>query len=336
MEQRHATSRTQAFAEVDETEMKISPTLRVEWLLVDSLRMLDSPRLGGEDSQHTQMLASLDVEVPPIIVHRATMRVIDGAHRLGAARLRGDDLIKAAMFEGTEQEAFVLGVKANVTHGLPLSTADRTRAAERIIESYPTWSDRTIAASSGLSARTVGSIRRRLELAGGIWEGSRSRIGRDGRTRPLDNTEGRLKAVSYIQRQPEASLREIAKNAGVSPSTARDVRNRLQRGEDPVPGSRRPADRDNDCLELKDEPSRLEPTLRSMLQGLKNDPSLRFTESGRGLLRWIFARAIQDNEWKEVVEAVPPHCSFVLANVARRCSQEWLEFAETIEKNAAA
>lgn len=329
-------SASQESGELDETELKISSTMRVEWLVVDSLEMLDSPRLAGEDPQHTQMLASLDAELPPIIVHRATMRVIDGAHRLGAARLRGDDLIRAAMFEGTEQEAYVLGVKANIAHGLPLSTTDRTRAAERIIETHPTWSDRVIAASSGLSARTVGNVRRRLEFAGEIGEGTRSRVGRDGRVRPLDGSEGRLKAVSYIQRQPDASLREIAKNAGVSPSTARDVRNRLQRGEDPVPGSRRTADRDDDTFGMKDDTIRLlEPTLRSILQGLKNDPSLRFTESGRNLLRWVFARTVQDDEWKDMVDAVPSHCTYVLANVARRCSQEWLEFADTLEKNAA-
>jgi ParB-like chromosome segregation protein Spo0J len=320
----------------DETGVNNSSMMRVEWLPVDSLEMLDSPRLAGEDQRHTQMLASIDAELPPIIVHRATMRVIDGAHRLGAARLRGDELIKAAMFEGTEQEAFVLGVKANIAHGLPLSTADRARAAERIIESHPTWSDRTIASSSGLSARTVGNIRRRLELSGDIGQGSRARVGRDGRVRPLDNSDGRLKAVSYIQQRPDASLREIAKNAGVSPSTARDVRNRLQRGEDPLPGPRRtPGSREDISLDRENTIRLLEPNVRTILHGLKNDPSLRVTESGRNLLRWVLARTVQDDEWKDVLDAVPSHCTYVLANVARRCSQEWLEFAETLEKNAA-
>lgn len=283
------------------------------------------------------MLASIDAKLPPIIVHRATMRVIDGAHRLGAARMRGDDLIQAYLFDGTEQEAFVLGVRANIAHGLPLSVPDRTRAAERILTFHPTWSDRIVAASSGLSARTISTIRRRLATTGGTEDGIRARIGRDGRVRPLDNAEGRLKAVTYIQRQPDASLREIAKNAGVSPSTARDVRNRLQRGEDPVPSARRASDRRNDSVHIDEKATQLplEPSLRSMLQGLKNDPSLRFTESGRALLRWVFMRAVQDEEWKDVVDSVPPHCAYVIADVARRCSQEWLELADTLEKHVA-
>jgi hypothetical protein len=54
----------------------------------------DSPRLCGENSSHARMLASLRDALPPISVHRPTMRVIDGMHRLRAARLRGADKIK--------------------------------------------------------------------------------------------------------------------------------------------------------------------------------------------------------------------------------------------------
>ncbi len=308
-----------------------------EWLPVSSLKAFDSVRQQGEDPAHTRMLASVDAKLPPIIVHRATMRVIDGAHRLGAARLRGDELIEAHMFDGSEQEAFVLAVKTNITHGLPLSVPDRTTAAERIIASHPSWSDRTIAATTGLSARTVGSIRRRLETKHGIEEGVKARIGQDGRVRPLDSTEGRLRAVSFIKDRPDASLREIARNAGVSPSTARDVRNRIQRGEDPLPPARHSAGQRAGTTALVPKPMRdpAQPSLDSMLHGLKNDPSLRFSDSGRTLLRWVFARAIQTNEWYALVDAVPPHCTYVVANVARRCAQEWQDFAETLERQTA-
>jgi ParB-like chromosome segregation protein Spo0J len=313
--------------------------MAVEWLPVKALVMLDSPRLQGENLGHTRMLASVGAKLPPIIVHRATMRVIDGAHRLGAARIRGDELIEARMFDGSEQEAYVLGVKANIAHGLPLSVSDRSTAAERIITSHPSWSDRTIAAATGLSARTIGNIRRRLERQDGAEEKVKARIGRDGRIRPLDNTEGRLKAVNFIKSQPDASLREIAKKAGVSPSTARDVRNRLNQGEDPVPSARRPVDRRSatTTIALGARPIQLPspPNLDSILHGLKNDPSLRFTDSGRSLLRWIFVRVVHNDEWREFVDPVPPHCAYVIADVARHCAQEWQDFAESLEKQAA-
>jgi DNA-binding MarR family transcriptional regulator len=158
-------------------------------------------------------------------------------------------------------------------------------------------------------------------------------VGRDGRVRPLDHTEGRVRASEVIRRRPEASLREIARDAGVSPSTARDVRQRIQRGEDPVHPARTTA---NCRPELPpnmaagaDSPA--ESCLASLLRGLKSDPSLRLTESGRSLLRWIFSRAIRLDEWRDVAGNVPPHCNYILADVARQCAEEWLQIANDLE-----
>ncbi len=291
-----------------------------EWLPVAALRPADSPRRAGEDFGHIEMLASIEDRLPPILVHRGSKRVIDGMHRLRAAKLRGDDLIEVCWFDGTDQEAFVLAVTANTTHGLPLSLTDRTLATERIIASQPTWSDRAIAAAAGLGARTVGNIRRRIQDEAGM-EPVSARTGRDGRVRPVDNSVGRLRASALIKQRPEASLREIAREVGVSPSTVRDVRLRLERGEDPLPQIRqrreRPAGRESIPL---------------MLQGLQSDPSLRFTESGRTVLRWIHTRAIRAEEWAEVEQKVPAHCAYILADVARSCADEWLQIAEGLEQ----
>ena len=111
----------------------------------------DSPRLCGENSSHARMLASLRDALPPIIVHRPTMRVIDGMHRLRAARLHGADKIKVRFVDGDEASTFVLAVRLNVTHGLPLALKDRKAAADRIISSYPRWSDRVIASVTVLA-----------------------------------------------------------------------------------------------------------------------------------------------------------------------------------------
>ena len=208
-----------------------------QWLPVTALRPADSPRRAGEDIGHIEMLASIEERLPPIVVHRASMRVIDGMHRLRAAKLRGDDRVEVRFFDGDEQEAFVLAVTANTTHGLPLSIGDRALATERIIASQPTWSDRAIAVAVGLGARTVGNIRRRMQDQAEV-ESVTARTGRDGRVRPVDNSVGRLRASALIKQRPEASLREIAREAGVSPSTVRDVRLRLERGEDPLPQMR--------------------------------------------------------------------------------------------------
>jgi hypothetical protein len=294
---------------------------------VRSLLPADSPRLQGENIEHIRLLARLDARLPPITVHRPTMRVIDGMHRLGAARLRGDQFIEVRFFEGTAQEAFVLAVQANVAHGLPLSFEDRTGAAERVIRSHPGLSDRAIASVVGLGARTIGNIRRRLPVPhdGGP---ELTRTGRDGRVRPLDHTQGRRRVLELITERPGASMREIARTAGVSPSTVRDVRLRLERGDDPLRASRR---------RPGEEPAASEatpgiPDTSVMLRGLQNDPALRFTESGRLLLRWISGRTIGSEERLDAASRVPAHCTYIVADVARAYADEWLQFADELER----
>jgi hypothetical protein len=88
----------------------------------------DSPRLGGENRDHIRLLADATAPLPPILVHRSTMRVIDGMHRLRAAMLRGATEIAVEFFDGTEAEAFARAVRENVAHGLPLSRSDREAA----------------------------------------------------------------------------------------------------------------------------------------------------------------------------------------------------------------
>jgi ParB-like chromosome segregation protein Spo0J len=313
---------------------------RTHQVPIDSLVSADSPRLGGEDAEHIRMLAESGAKLPPIIVHRPTMRIIDGMHRLGAARLRGDETIEVTFFDGTIQEAFVLAVQTNTTHGRPLSLADRMKAAERIVRSHPAWSNRTVAAASGLGARTVGEIRRRIDAEGDTAQQSRARIGRDGRIRPLDNTEGRLRASEIIKSHPNASVRQIAKTAGVSPTTALDVRNRLRRGDDPVPSVRiRHASRDGrQAHEASGGRSSAEPEepeeseLAAMLHSLRQDPTLRLSESGRHLLRWILSRAIRPGEWRDVFDQMPNHCTYIIVDVARRCAEEWQRVAKDLEE----
>src|SRR5262249_3287935 len=159
--------------------------------------------------------------------------------------------------------------------------ADREAAAVRIIGSHPHWSDRAISAVTGLGARTVASVRRRTGMADAD---AGSRLGRDGRTRPLNGAEGRRIASALIQQRPDVSLRAMARAAGISPPTARDVRERMRRGDDPVPQKVPGRRADGSTGEPGERP--IARSTASVLQNLKADPSLRFTESGRALLRW--------------------------------------------------
>jgi hypothetical protein len=180
---------------------------------ISSIHAADSPRLAGVNSEHVLALAELGADLPPILVHRATMRVIDGMHRIRATQLRGDDTIAVRYFDGAEDDAFMLGVWENIAHGLPLTLADRRAAAARILLLRPQWSDRAIAAAAGLSPKTVGSLRQRSSSDHGATQ---PRVGRDGRVRPVNSGEVRKLASQYLAEHPDTSPRDVARSTGVS------------------------------------------------------------------------------------------------------------------------
>jgi ParB-like chromosome segregation protein Spo0J len=306
-----------------------------EILSIGDLLPADSPRLDGEDMEHTRSLAELEDKLPPILVHRQTMRVIDGMHRLKAAILRGERTIEATFYDGDDAEAFMMAVKANITHGLPLSLSDRKAAAARFIRSSPHLSDRAIGEASGLSAKTVGAIR--WHSAAELAE-VQHRVGRDGRVRPLSTVDGRRFASELITINPESSCRKIARMAGISPSTVRDVRDRLRRGEDPVP-TRLRADSQ---AERPTRESKLQERIKSVqsfecrgeiLGKLSRDPSIRMTEHGRAMLHWLNSQSQQvDKDWGAVASQVPEHCSCLIADLACSIACSWLEFASAMRR----
>ncbi|MFD7664678.1 ParB N-terminal domain-containing protein [Streptomyces sp. NPDC059788] len=192
----------------------------------------ESPRFVQQDEAHIRRLAETDSELPPILVHRRTMRVIDGSHRLRAALLQQRKYIDVEFFDGTEAEAYVVGIQANTAHGLPLSLAERKAAAGRVIQLQPEQSDRVIARITGLSAKTVGALRGRSSEEN---PQPNTRLGRDGRVRPLSFEEGRRRALAVIKERPGATVREIAREAGVSVGTAHSLRVQVERGRPAEP-----------------------------------------------------------------------------------------------------
>ncbi|MFC8273320.1 ParB N-terminal domain-containing protein [Streptomyces sp. NPDC057271] len=217
-----------------------------------------SLRQGGTDAAHIQSLVDVagTAELPPILVRMDGYLVIDGLHRLEAARLRGDTTIKARLLDCSNSEALVIAMKVNGSHGLPLSKADRVAGAQRVLGSHPDWSDRAIAGITGLSAKTIASLRGR---AGEATPLDGKRIGRDGRRRPVDAGEGRRRAAEYIAAHPNAPLRQVARETDVSLGTVHDVSARLRRGEAPErDGRQSAAAREPDATtvprDLADEP----------------------------------------------------------------------------------
>jgi hypothetical protein len=309
-----------------------------EVVRIESLRPADSPRISGENAGHTRVLREKLRDLPAILVNRRTMQVIDGMHRLAAARLEGAETIRAEFIDTDEQNAFLLAVKANTDHGLPLSVADREAATGRILSWYPYWSDRAIAAVVGLAATTVGAIRERSTVQSPQLN---ARIGRDGRLRPMSTLDGRRRASEIIAARPEASLREVAREAGISLGTAHNVRERMRRGEDCLLDNQGAAPRGSAHCDRGITRRRRrcgEPLAwQAVRERIVKDPALRYAEAGRVLLRWFDARAMDAGEWRGVIDAIPPHWVETMINVAYSCSSEWYELASALEqRNAAA
>lgn len=320
-------------------------------LSISDLYDADSPRQNGVDAEHVQTLAEVGDLLPPISVHRTTMRVVDGMHRLAAALKRGCSEIDAVFVDCAEDDVFRLGVEANVAHGKPLCLADRRAAAVRIIRSHPHLSDRSIARNAGLAPATVAAIRAGV----GGTQAAGARLGADGRVRPFLATDGRLIAARIIAERPDAPLREVASAAGISVSTASDVRRRLSVGQDAMPTGRAstvaaigpasviasswPA-----SSVAKAPVAAAGPTPLGLLRGpipksdpsallaiLRRDPTLRYTDNGREVLRWLNQGVTVADECSDRADDIPPHCAAQVLQIARQCARTWEALAEVLD-----
>lgn len=274
----------------------------------------DSIRSTGISAKHTRRLIESTDQLPPILIHRSTRKVVDGVHRLRAAQEAGRATIDVTFFDGDEDEAFIAAVRANTTHGLPLSLADRTAAAARIVGVHPEWSDRRIAEQVGLSPKTVGSVRRRAceEIPH-----THARVGRDGRVRRVRSSAGIDDQTHSIDDADDdggpptttsRASRAVSGHAASTAVSADTARNAM----DPCPATHVLA-----C------------------QMLRRDPSLRMTEVGRRLLWLLELHLIRLSPWQQLAANVPPHQAALVKELAFECAKTWQDFGEKLEKGAA-
>lgn len=310
---------------------------------IASLKLGESPRLAGENSAHVHMLANLEADLPAITVHWPTMRVIDGMHRLRAAIVRGAETMDVRFVRCDEADIFAAAVAANIRHGLPLSLADRESAAARIVQTHPQWSNRRIAAETGLSHRTVAVIRNR---ATGDSPQLHHREGRDGRVRPLHTTDRRLAAADFMARNPAASLRQVAEAIGLSAGTVRDVKTRLARGEDPAARHVQPG---RAAAELRrrgaaatrpapvtgmSAPRSPAPDVTAILHSLSKDPAIRLTDTGREVLRLLRTCAMCAEKLDTLTADIPPHRAASVADLAKANARFWMSLAAQLAQDS--
>jgi ParB-like chromosome segregation protein Spo0J len=274
----------------------------------------DSPRLKGESKAETQLMVDA-VNVPPIIVHQATMQVIDGWRRVTAATVRHQATIAVRYFNGTAHEAFVLAVAANTSHGLPLTPKDRKAAAARILDMYPDWSDRAIATAAGLSHPTVAGIRRKR--SGGKSFHLNRRLGRDGKTYPPRSNPGRQAAAELIRADQNASMREVTRQVGVSVGTAHDARPQLRQSVEPMVPTTHGAGLDFHLARAK-----------AVLQRLWNNPAVRSPQ--KAMLELLSHSLRTASEAQAASRNAPEHCRDAVAEFASAQSDSWSRVAQDL------
>jgi ParB-like chromosome segregation protein Spo0J len=273
-------------------------------------------RSGGVCAEQVDRLAELGGAWPPILVRAGDSTVIDGAHRVAAARRLGMARLPAELFHGHADEAFIEFVRRNVAQGLALTLTERKRAAEQVLHVHPLWSDRRIAELCALSPKTVGRLRRHVVCPSedGPHSDGGLRQGRDGRLRPARPGSARARVIEALRSQPDASLRTVAAAASVSPETVRLVRLDLSHAAAPAEAPPEP---------VVDEPDR-------DASAWREDGALASTERGEDFLGWFERTLVEDADLDRAPE-VPLGRVYVIADEARRRSDTWLQLARALE-----
>lgn len=54
------------------------------------------------------------------------------------------------------------------------------------------------------------------------------------------------------------------------------------------------------------------------------------------MIRWLHMRVVGVDDWATVAEAVPPHCTYAIAELASECARAWSEIADQLAARAEA
>jgi hypothetical protein len=121
---------------------------------------------------------------PPVVLFSDGQErwLADGFHHVLAARMSGLAEIAADVRAGTQRDAFLYGIGANSTHGLPRSNADKRKAVALLLADaeWSQWNNREIARRCRVARSVVDRLRpglsrsemrkRKVQRGGAVYE----------------------------------------------------------------------------------------------------------------------------------------------------------------------
>ena len=204
---------------------------------------------SGLDDAHIARIADVADRWPPVVLQTGTHVLIDGAHRIEAARRNGATTIAAVFVDVDDSELLAVRAERNAAHGLPLSLDERRAIALGLL-AQQRWSNGRIASASGLSRRTIGRYREETFPGGAEHHlETGTRLGLDGKHYPVDTDARRERAQTILAQQPDRPVTAVAEEVGLSLSTIYELRKKQPEREptgdqpqdvqaDPSPGRR--------------------------------------------------------------------------------------------------
>jgi len=291
---------------------------------VDELAFLEPVRDARRSEQRVTALTREHESWGPILVHRTTRIVIDGRLRVTAARRLGISQLPVVWFEGDPKDVMVEFVRCNCGEQYGLTPDERQEAARHVLHAHPEWADRRIGDLCAVSPKTVAQVRSRSTERNELNTDQplERRVGRDGRSRPVDAAAQRDKVAEALREDPTASLRTIAGRVGVSPETVRRVRsamrelNQIDRLGPPPP----------EMFEAIYGRSRPEPW--------RGDQSFQSQEASATTAEFLERTDVTDADIGVHAGSVPLSRVYEVADEARRRAAFWARLAECVEGRA--
>jgi len=126
-------------------------------------------RMSEPVLQEYSALLMEGVSFPPVVIFDdgAKKYLVDGFHRVYAAKRVGRDRMQAELHRGSKHEGFMYSLSANAAHGLQRTNEDKRHGVLKLLEDfeYSDKSDREIAALCAVSHTFVARIRAGMKTA---------------------------------------------------------------------------------------------------------------------------------------------------------------------------